>query len=662
MSSIIYRFGNGTRYIFDRGITSEDCSTGKKSIPMKHAILFLAVILAASVRAQQEKFIIGAEHVSSFADFWDSSKVVHTRAYWDTAKSLGINFAGLKYFERYSNYGNATVAQIREDIAEANAVGIEVFLTNGFDRYDASGSVYFPERWVYQIENPVANKLNDFTNVSGGTILYDQEASTHWNVVPDSGKQAANFLRLTPGNPPYGIVANHLRLPNLQYDNQYYFLKIKMRLPFAASFDSVPVLRVGLENSSVGRIVYASEFTNHRWKEILVASYFQKNSGRNERVEPPRNDVQIEWFDTSPYKYTVDLDYVAIDDTVAHRLYNGEFDARVKSFVNNYKNAAKSFVVWDEPYPENFLPVQYYRNLVAGLTNKSSFSYRAFTGRADDSTKKFLKETGLPVLVCDTYPIVYGTATPNENGYTSQVQRCFESFAGRLSDLAAVAQKFSKPFWLTVQAHEWSNPTVDPPELYTREPSAYEVRAMTNLAVSFGAKGIIYFMYTNNSDPAKKIYRTGLLADNSSATPEYTDPYGQPKWETIKVLNHTLASIGPALLSLAWQGTKSWNSRGQVYGAWAGLVTAVATNIEGEIFYVETGHLKDGTGANYLYLVNRRTLPTEIRAIKTILNTNGATWTVSDVNSKNSWIVSPNGSFTDTLQPGEGKLYKLGVR
>ena len=131
---------------------------------MKQAMVVLTFVFTIPTFAQ---FIIGAEHVSAFGDFWDSTKVVHSDAYWDTVKSLGLNYVGLKYFQGYPvtppySFGSIPVANIDTELSRGSSRNIEVYLTNGFDR-DANGNVYYPKRWVYQVEN-TRNGYSDFLN------------------------------------------------------------------------------------------------------------------------------------------------------------------------------------------------------------------------------------------------------------------------------------------------------------------------------------------------------------------------------------------------------------------------------------------------------------------------------------------------------------------
>jgi len=81
----------------------------------KHLLLLLLFISVSIFAQQQDRFIIGAEHVSSFADF--GGPLFHSNPFWDTVKSFGINYAGLKYFQKYPvnppyTYGSIPLADI----------------------------------------------------------------------------------------------------------------------------------------------------------------------------------------------------------------------------------------------------------------------------------------------------------------------------------------------------------------------------------------------------------------------------------------------------------------------------------------------------------------------------------------------------------------------
>ena len=134
---------------------------------MKKIIVLLTVVYLLPVFSQQTKFIIGAEHVSSFHDFGEyGDPLPHSKSYWDTVKSFGLNYVGLKYCQVYGGYGLVSVNDIKAELDSASVRGIDVYLTNGFDRNPLLGySPYYPKRWLYQVEKVSTNSLNDFSNV-----------------------------------------------------------------------------------------------------------------------------------------------------------------------------------------------------------------------------------------------------------------------------------------------------------------------------------------------------------------------------------------------------------------------------------------------------------------------------------------------------------------
>lgn len=354
---------------------------------MKKLFILVFLFLYVSVYAQQQsRFIIGAEHVSSFADF--GGPLLHSNSFWDTVKAFGLNYAGLKYFQQYPvsspTLGTVPLSKIVEDLDKAAARNIDVYLTNGFDR-NLAGESYYPKRWLYQVEKVIGNNLNDYLNVPIGQSSYDNnpdpnlQALTHWNLAPPS-QGTHNYLHLELGD-PYGIVANNLREKNLQPDGLNYYLKVRMRLPDAASYPNINVLTVRVKKaggSSIEGTIKANEFSSNNWQVIPVRCFYKTENGpidcipnvdestvynftdtigtpqlRNYVTKPNVTftpyDIEIEWLNTAPYNYQVDLDWVAVDDETANRLYppKSEFDARIEDFANNYKNeqAVKSYMV-----------------------------------------------------------------------------------------------------------------------------------------------------------------------------------------------------------------------------------------------------------------------------------------------------------------------------
>lgn len=689
-------------------------------------LIFILILLVTipSIPQQQDKFIIGAEHVSAMGRFGGYGGVPHSNAYWDSVKTFGLNWAGLKYFQTYGSFGSVTPDNIRADITLAEGKDIKVFIYNGFDRY-ANGEHYYPKRWVYQVENVPGNNFNDFLYVPNGSNADHSYATTHWNFAPPP-PQTPNFLHLDQNSHPYGLVANDLREQNLQPDSLNYYLKIRMRLPDATSYPDVGVLDVRVKKaggSTLVTTILASEFVTagNDWKEIYVRCFYKAANGPQvcipdapdslvydytdtiginqvpnnilkEGVASTAYDIEIEWLDTpqgSP-DFTVDLDYLAVDDYNAHLLfYDHYFDARIQNFATEYKNEADvlNFQAWDEPFRANLFPVSKIQAILydAGVGDKEPLCYRAFFDEPVPN-KRFLYETNMQVLLSNIYPIPYfhyATATPyvkpGEPNYTDSIQARLQShLVSPLSGLINEARKFEKPFWFTVQAHKWAVlPAPDDPDyegqMWHREPSAYEIKAMVNLAVCYGAKGIIYYLYAHNYDDRGEIVGFYYHDDPDwDGSKRVVDEYGYPKWETVKQLNQKLTSIGDELISLVWQN-EVWSIRqGQPTSGYITNIQAYYNSTpdipdETYIELSESKKINEETNDNleYFFIVNRHTLQGESRDIKVVVDKsttnpdNWQNWVVKEIGTSNSWNIGEVGDFETSYDEGEGKLFRL---
>lgn len=671
---------------------------------MKKRLLLLSLLLTVSIfPQQQDRFIIGAEHVSAMRRFDNSSLLPpHSDPFWNTVQEFGLNFAGLKYFQKYPvsspTLGTVPYLKIVEDLDKAASRNIDVFLTNGFDRNPATGNPYYPKRWLYQVENVNGNNLNDFSNVTTGSTLNDQDIQTltHWNLAPPP-QGTHNILRLDPAQDPFGLVANNLREKNLQPDGLNYYVKVRMRLLGSTSFPFINVLTVRVKKaggSVVSQTITANMLNNNNWQVVPVLCFNKTPNGPvycipnvdestvydftdtlgtvqlenysvKSTVAYTDYDIEIEWHNTSPYNYAVDLDYVAVDDETANRLYppNSEFDARIEDFANNYKDnpAVQNFMVWDEARKENLFPISKIQSTLnnQGIGNKYPLSYRNFTNDPQPETKRFLHESGMQILLSDVYPIPTGFVIPGGGTYTNDLQSRLQAhLVSLLSDLILNSKNFNKPFWFTTQAHRWEQTG----NMQQREPSAYEIKAMANLGVCYGAKGIIYYLYNHVSTDSTQI--AGLYYDDINQ-PRYTDTYGYPKWETVKQLNQKLISIGYELMSLTWQSAFYINNGTQPSNTYITNVQSIGDIPEST--YVQLGIFKKTDDQNNLnlehfFVVNRRTMPTEQRNIQVTIDKSSSiftNWKVTEVGTINTWTVNKTGSFQTSYEPAEGKLFKL---
>ena len=119
-----------------------------------------------------------------------------------------------------------------------------------------------------------------------------------------------------------------------------------------------------------------------------------------------------------------------------------------------------------------------------------------------------------------------------------------------------ISKQCNLPFYAMLQAHQWvSGGEVD------REPTNEEFDLMTNLAVSYGAKGIFYWWYISSADGSNPDCNYSLGAVNVNGNPRYTNVYGEPKWDTLKRITQRLKKWGPTLMSFDNRWINSYTYR-----------------------------------------------------------------------------------------------------
>jgi len=168
---------------------------------------------------------------------------------------------------------------------------------------------------------------------------------------------------------------------------------------------------------------------------------------------------------------------------------------------------------------------------------------------------------------------------------------------------------------------------------------------MVNLALAYGAKGIFYYLYGSNAD---KSGNTGLVDENYVPN---------DKWYEVKNLNRDIKSQSNTLLNLNWEtaftatSTPGENRPSGVVNVW---------DIQ-EAEFIEVGSFTHNDGSLYFRLVNRKCGYNDSQTMLVEVNTIGQADSILDIKSNQYIQREPNlsNSFIVTLQPGEGRLYKI---
>ncbi|MDR3626399.1 MAG: T9SS type A sorting domain-containing protein [Ignavibacteriaceae bacterium] len=416
-------------------------------------------------------------------------------------------------------------------------------------------------------------------------------------------------------------------------------------------------------------------------------------------------DVRVYWYGN----VTTWLDKVIIQDDTGQQLFAGTNDAAITSSISGFTGypLLKRFYLSDEPVYSQFLSYSYVKNLISTTYPGTSAITVLYDGFA-----RFISDTQPQELLVDCYPINAGISTPamtnteasdvgitsytTDAVYTGQLQNALGKLTSTLGIASVAAQQSGKSLWYTPQLHgeyfvttgKFQKPNGN---LSCRPPTGNEIKAMSNLGISYGAKGIVAYPYGNDqalwdegTGWSSLAYFAGLVSSVADADGIYrthSTNYGtfptstgtksirvgyQEKWDAVASIMGYYANISSTLSSLSWLGTKSWGS-GTTVGTWSGLISSVtsattaSTPVTDAATYVETG-VFSYNNLDYIFVVNRRTLSTDQRNITVTINKSTSTynnWKVTEVGTSNTWTASKTGPFKTTFQPGEGKLFRL---
>lgn len=168
---------------------------------------------------------------------------------------------------------------------------------------------------------------------------------------------------------------------------------------------------------------------------------------------------------------------------------------------------------------------------------------------------------GLLDTVCIQFE---GGAWPHEQFWAERLMGDYQYLMKRGNGVSKLS---NKPFIAMLQAHQWMSTWNDhgvlKPGEIDREPSNEELNMMTNVAASYGARGLLYFWYPSFNYPESEYYPpskqplddgdygvgmtygwgTGLIGANF-----YEET--KPKWETLRDISDRMQNKwGPALMS-----------------------------------------------------------------------------------------------------------------
>lgn len=308
----------------------------------------------------------------------------------------------------------------------------------------------------------------------------------------------------------------------------------------------------------------------------------------------------------------------------------------------------------------------------------------------------------------DTWLQQYLDASPYDYEPASTVTKpSFEKMPGHFRYTMQWGDMLSKttniPFIYNAQAHIFKrkkgSDTIDfsAPVRYKgevqREPTNEELDLTANLAITYGAKGIIYYQYKTDYNTPLGSYEYDRGITNPDSTPRTTNVYGQAKWSKIKSLVQRLKKWEPYIMSF-----DNANRHSYIYKSEKDSITNntfindIKTERSGDVSetYIEDTQANryvqaavfnnDSADTYYFMIVNKRCAPYKDesssdnkggkRRIKVKFNAshsgdlaNFDNWNIIDLETDavTATFDKNAGAFVnlDWFNPGQGKLYKV---
>ncbi len=235
----------------------------------------------------------------------------------------------------------------------------------------------------------------------------------------------------------------------------------------------------------------------------------------------------------------------------------------------------------------------------------------------------------------------------------------------------AIAEDRSKAEWHFIAnvGDHWRTRTTPCDHPFRRVPTVAELKAQVYLALSRGATGITYYLYTS-SEPTSCVdnYRYNGLVEYQDPANDNQRARRMPHWNRVKTVNDTLRTLGDTLNPLTWMAgfpAASLSASTLIDSVWASADSAAAGRLEfGQFHNAEADYLL-AVNRDSLWTGGRRTL--DLRFDTAQMQSDGAgegyyfveeivtdalDTLVADAHS-HVWVTQ------QTLAPGDARLYRI---
>ena len=210
---------------------------------------------------------------------------------------------------------------------------------------------------------------------------------------------------------------------------------------------------------------------------------------------------------------------------------------------------------------------------------------------------------------------------------------------------------------------------------YLRDPTVAELNAQVNMALSRGATGITYFLYTSSAPNScdDHDYRYEGLVEYRDRS-NHNQRNRRAVWDTVRTVNNTLRTLGDALYPLTWDAGFSFSTLNPLPNST--LVNAVrpSTDHAATAGSLEFGVFHDDE-ADYVLVVNRHNLTITTGGSQTIDlrfdtqqmqsdDAGNGYYIVEEIVTGTSYTVLADGNShiwitQQDLAPGDAQLYRI---
>lgn len=262
--------------------------------------------------------------------------------------------------------------------------------------------------------------------------------------------------------------------------------------------------------------------------------------------------------------------------------------------------------------------------------------------------------TGYSNLSYQAYPITIFTSTSSTPQDSTSLQFAWNRHCGWLADMANIAESKSIPHFATIQGFSLDC-YPERPYWNWRTPTGAENLCMANLAIAYGAQGLLYWKY-DAVDHCHNTYFAAFVDSLGNRAAMY--------YQVRDIVGPWIDKIGPIVSDFDWQGACAWN-QGLSSKPYSFLLGIDSTNYPINSAYIQSAFFRGADDAGYVMFVNRRCLQNESQSFVAIVNPTVYPFTkavdykyvVTDLVTND--IDTSRLSFRVQLGPGEAKIFRV---